>query len=182
MDAVADAGVAGDAADLCAEGCQPRRELLGDVAEAPDQDVGVTERCEGAGWTVRLGPAEVGGPFALELVVAHFVEAAGAIEEHAERVFRHCVVVESGARGDEDFRVEAGGEDVVGTRGQRLDPSKLGQAFGGIFQVLGAVGPRHQELGVSVLVRDQLLRIVWLYFDGKALETLDIELQRCGTE
>lgn len=183
FDAVADATRAGNAFDICAESDEPGCEALGDVAEAPDDDVGALQGGELALGSVGLRAAQVTGPLALELRVAHLVEAAGGVEQQTECVLGNCVVVQAGAGGDCDLgRIEAGREDVVGARGQTLDPAQLGEALGGVFQVGGRVGPCDEDLSVGVLLRDGLLDIIRDEIHAVALEKRGIKGQRCGVE
>lgn len=183
LDAVAHALAAGDALDLGAEAAQVRGERLCDVAEAPDEDAGVAQGGEGAGGAVGLGPAEVAGPLVLELVVAHLVEAAGGVEEEAEGVLGDGVVVEAGAGGDGDLGgVEAGVEDVVRAGGEGLDPLEVLEAASGVLEVVGGVGPGHEDLGVGVLLGDGRLDVVRDELHGEALQGLDVELKGSRVE
>lgn len=116
-------------------------------------------------------------PLRLELVIAHFVESAGAAEEEAEGVLGDGVIVETDAGGDGDLGgVESRAEDVVGACGEGLDPAQVLHAAGGIVQVVGAVGPGDKDLGVDKLLRDWCLNVVGVEGDGEALEALDVEL------
>lgn len=184
LDAVTDAGGAGDALDVGAEEGEAGGEGLGDVAKAPDEDAGVAEGGEAALGTVGLGPAEVLGPLGLELVVAHLVEAAGGVEEEAEGVLGDGVVVEAGAGGDDDLGgVEAGVEYVVGAGGQGLDPADVGEVGLGVLEVLGRVGPGDEDVGVVVLSRDGgSLDVVRGESYGEALEEGGVEHQGRGVK
>lgn len=153
-----------------------RRERLGDVAVAPDEDVGVAQGGEAVLGAVGLGPAEVRGPLALHLVVAHLVEAAGGGEQEAEGVLGHGAVVQSRARGDEDGRREAGGQNIVGARGEGLDPAQLRHAPCGVLEATAVVGPRHEDLGVDQVLGDRALGVVGVQGDAEAFEARDVEL------
>lgn len=91
-------------------------------------------------------------------------------------------VVQAGARGHEDGLGKAGAEDVVGARGERLDPAELGEALGGVAEVVGGVGPGHEDLGVGQLVGDGGFHVVGVQGGAEALEALDVELEGCGVE
>lgn len=133
--AVAHAGLPGHPAHGGAKGDEPGRELLGDVAKAPDGDGGVAQGGELVAGAVGLRAAQVLGPLALQLVVAHLVESPGRGQEEAQGVLGDGVVVEPGAGADMDGRVKASGEDVVGPGGAGLDPFEILHALGGVGEV-----------------------------------------------
>lgn len=182
LDAVADAGGPRDAADGGAPGGQVRREGLGDVAVAPDEDVGVAQGGEAVPGTVGLGAAEVRGPPALDLVVAHLVEAAGGGEQEAEGVLGDGAVVQARAGGDDDGRGEAGREHVVGAGGEGLDPAQLRHAPRGVLEAGAVVGPGHEDLGIDQVLGDDALGVVGVQGDAEPLEARDVELQRRRVE
>jgi hypothetical protein len=100
-------------------------------------------------------------PLRLELVVAHLVEAACAAEEETEGMLGDGVVVQTDAGGDDDLgSIEAGAQDVVGAGGERLDPFQVLEALGGIFEVVGCVGPGYEDVGVYVLFGNGRLDII----------------------
>lgn len=180
LDAVADAGGARQAAHLGAEEPQGRRQRLRDVAVAPDEDARVAERGEAVLGPVGLRAPQVLRPLPLQLVVAHLVEPARPVEEEAQGVLGHGAVVEAGPRGYFHRRREAGVQDVVRPRCEGLDPAQLRQPLGGVGEVLGAVGPGHEDLGVGVLLGDGRLDVIRVQGGREALEALDVELERCG--
>ena len=122
-------------------------------------------------------------PFALELVIPHFVEATGAVEQEAEGMFSDGVIVETGTGADCDFGgVEAGVEDVVGTGGEGLDPAEVLHVCGGVFEVVGGVCPCDEELGVEEVVGDGLGDVVGVEGDGEAVDAGDVEFERGWVE
>lgn len=175
LESVPDARPRRDAPDGGAQGDEPGRQLLGDVAEAPDGDAGVPQGGEAVGGPVGLGPAEVLGPDRAGLEVAHLVEAAGGVEEHAEGVLSDGVVVQAGPRAQGDGGVEAGGEYVVGAGGAGLDPFEILHAAGGVLEVGRGVGPDDEEFGVDEGLWDDLLDVVGVDGHGEALDRFDVE-------
>ena len=124
------------------------------------------------------------GPLALELIIPHLIEPAGGIEKETEGVLGDGTVVEAGTSGDSDLgSVEAGVEDVIGTGGEGLDPTELGQAADGIFEVIGGVGPGDEDLCVDMLLGDRSLDVVGLEGDGReSLHLGNVKLERSGVE
>lgn len=176
LDALTHTGVSGHALDVGAQGRQPGRQGLCDVAEPPDQDIGVLQRREFARGPVRLRSAQVAGPFALELEVAHLEEAARRVQKQSQSVLGDGVVVQAGARADGHFRsVEARAENVIRSCGEGLDPVEVLETFGFLFELRDRVAPCYQDLGVGVLVGNVAFDVVWDKGHVEAFQALGVE-------
>lgn len=183
LHAVAHARAARHAFHVGAQADQVRGEGFGDVAEAPDEHARVAQRGECPRGSVRLGAAEVLRPFALQLIIAHLEEPPRGREEETEGVLGDGEVVQAGARGDFDpGGVEAGRQDVVGARGEGLDPAEVREAGRGVFEVLGRVCPGDENVGVGVFIGDELLDVVGLQVDREAVDAGHVEDERRWVE
>ena len=159
-----------------------RCQRLGDVAVAPDEDVGVAEGSKAVLGAVGLGAAEVSRPLPLHLVVAHLIEAPRGDQQQTEGVLGDGAVVAPRARRHNHIGREAGRQHVVGPGGKRLDPAEVLHAARGVLQVLGAVGPGDEDLGVDQVLGDHGLDVIGVQRGAEALEAGDVELERGWVE
>lgn len=110
------------------------------------------------------------GPFGLRLIIAHLIKAADSVEQQAKSVLGDGVVVQTDTGGDGDCGgVEASGQDVVWTGSEGLDPFQVLQALGCIFQIVGAVGPGYEDVGVDVFLGDGGFDIIGVKRGGESL-------------
>ncbi len=125
-----------------------------------------------------MGPAKMARPFALDLVVAHFEEASGGVEQETQCVFRDGTIVQTGSVSDDDFcGIKACVGDIVGPGRERLDPSHVLHAFDRIVQVGRLVRPSDEDLSIDEMVWKRNGDVIGLKLYGETFEFLCIELQ-----